>query len=1412
MDRCAGWGVAAIVLLHASVVLAAPGDLDPTFGVGGRVTTNFRDDVTPSQARAVVIQPDGKIIAGGGDYWLVRYLADGSLDPTFGNGGRAAEPIQGELYALALQADGKIVAVGGTVSGDSNFAVIRFNANGTVDTTFDEDGRQTVDIGLSNDEAMAVAVQPDGKIVLAGYSFNGVDDDFALMRFLPNGWLDSALDGDGILTTPIGAGNERAQAVVVSGGKILVAGFASNGSNDDFAVVRYNLNGTLDSSFDLDGKAVRDINGGNDVARALAVQSDGKILLAGSARVGSTDDFALVRYDSSGAIDPTFDGDGQVTTAIGSGNDEAMGMALRADGSIVVVGYAAVGSTEDFAVARYDSAGTLDPSFDGDGKRTAAIGSTDDQALSMALASDGKIIAAGYSRTGSDTTTDVFAIARFATDGTLDSSFDLDGKVTTAVGGSADEIKAITTHSDGRVLVAGPLRGSVTSFGTVRYNTDGSLDTSFGSGGKVITAIGTDATPWDITVQPDGKIIVAGAANVTAGSSLKFALVRYNTDGSLDTSFDGDGISTISFTGDNYILGMLLQPDGRIVVAGLRAGRFAVARFTTSGALDSTFGVGGIAASAFPTAGGYAMDLALQPDGKIVAGGRAGNDFALARYNANGTLDTSFDGDGAARTVMGPAALVNSIALQPDGKIVAAGLADEGFALARYLPNGSLDPSFDGDGRVILEPWSGNFKDVAVLPDGKILGIGLQWEFVLKQFTDTGSLDTSFGDGGTVETRFFDFGSAANAATLLSNGRLYAAGHAVHGSNLDFAVARYIATECGDGDLDAGEQCDLSGGVNGSTASCCTTACTFAAGGTVCRVGSGDVCDPSEMCTGAASACPGNTVTSTEFPCRPAAGTCDVAEYCPGVAGQACPSNTFVAAGVVCRSGSGDLCDQNETCTGSNVACPADDAPSRAGVQCRSGSGDLCDPAEACTGVPGQVCPADMRAAAGTLCRGAAGICDVAEACTGLSMQSCPADALASSSVVCRHGSGDLCDTDETCTGSGVTCPADDVAGKAGVVCRAGSGDLCDAAESCTGTPGQPCPADVHAAAGTVCRASAGVCDVEEVCSGSPGQACATDSFAATTVVCRHGSGDVCDADETCSGSGAACPADDAPGRAGVVCRAGSGDVCDADESCTGTSGQPCPADVRAAAGTVCRMSAGVCDLSESCSGNAGVPCPSDAFALDGTNCEDGAFCNGVESCQSGVCSPDSTHPCEGGCDEAKDVCLSCPTAPRDDCRTAARDTLLVRRGASEKGYKLVWRWLRGASTDHAELADPSVDATYSLCIYEGASNAVATQLVVPPDASHWKALGARRDRGFKYRDKTRSVDGVDSLLLRPHSDDRSRIVFVAKGAMIPNASLPLDLPVKVQLYNSDTGICWSSEITSATANDSTIFRGLQVR
>jgi uncharacterized delta-60 repeat protein len=415
---------AVIVWVFASPVAAAPGDLDRSFGQRGTVITN--------------------------------------LTPWNENTGD-----------VAIQADGRIVVVGraSSRSGYGSFAVLRYRAGGRLDRGFGRDGVVVTDVSKREDSASAVAMQPNGKVVVVGTANVAGRETITIVRYRRAGALDRTFGAQGIATVDVGAptDNETGEDVAIQpNGKLVVAGSVSGSSS--FALARLDRLGEPDDTFDGDGVATADVGGELAVTSSLAIQPDGEIVVAGASWTeAGFDGIAMVRFAADGQVDGTF-GTGGIATAeftAGSdgGGDWAGGVAIQRNSRIVVAGDAGGPAeyTSSFGVARFLANGSLDPSFHGEGTVRTNFTRWDDSASDVAIQANGKIVVVGVAgyMWGSVPT---FAIARYRADGTLDPSFGDGGKLRTRVGGvqpgqQTDIVgswaSAVALQADGRIVVAG---------------------------------------------------------------------------------------------------------------------------------------------------------------------------------------------------------------------------------------------------------------------------------------------------------------------------------------------------------------------------------------------------------------------------------------------------------------------------------------------------------------------------------------------------------------------------------------------------------------------------------------------------------------------------------------------------------------------------------------------------------------------------------------------------------------------------------------------------------------------------------------------------------------------------------------------------------------------------------------------
>lgn len=815
-----------LLFFYSKLIHAQAGQLDSMFGENGIIKTDLGSNYDYELlGKQVLLQKDGSIyslLQSGGQTLIAKKNLKGVTDSAYGSNGFSKAAGIVPVYAT-FQLNEKIVVAGFSFNGtDNDYVVIRYNADGSLDKTFGVNGTQPVDFPVTS-----IATQSNGKILVAGSITINANSYFEIARYNTDGNLDNSFANKGKQTTDFGFSKPADQGgeypendliysvAVQSNGKIVVSGSAFNYSNNfrELAVARYNTDGKPDSSFSHDGRRTTNFGVSENYGFSIAFQSDEKIVVAGYANINAdTYDLAIVRFDSNGSLDNTFNGNGKQTMGFGSADRNRNAVVIQKDGKIIVEGDSYDGSNYDFAIVRFNKNGKLDNTFNGNGKKITDLGSTSDYANSVAIQEDGKIIEAGSTFNGNNYK---LALVRYNTDGSADDTFSDNGKLIQGLNQGYTIYTGSAVQQDKKIIAAGyTWNGSNYDFAITRYNTDGSLDSSFSKDGKQTTDIGSgDDFANSVFLQNDGKIVVAGYTNADNVHSY-LALVRYNTDGSPDKTFSGDGKQTTNFGFYAEIGGSAaIQSDGKIVIAGsvftgsnYDSVDIAVARYNTDGSLDKTFSNDGKQITDLNSSDDFSSSVIIQNDQKIVVTGRSSdgvkNSFALVRYNANGTLDNTFSGDGKQVSDFGTGDYFDeAAAIQPDGKIVLAGYVQvdgsgSSFAVARYNTNGQPDTTFNGTGLKTRDFGSG-FEvatSVAIQTNGKIIVAGgTDGNFTLARYNSNGRTDTGFSNNGIQITKASPGDDRIQGITIVNN-ELYVVGYGSYPATLGVA-AKYFLKE-----------------------------------------------------------------------------------------------------------------------------------------------------------------------------------------------------------------------------------------------------------------------------------------------------------------------------------------------------------------------------------------------------------------------------------------------------------------------------------------------------------------------------------------------------------------------------------------------------------------------------------------
>jgi uncharacterized delta-60 repeat protein len=772
-------------------MLLSGGDLDPTFGTGGVAYPGRFDYATVASATAVAFAPDGKVVVMGvargavnAAAVLARFNPDGSPDLTFDGDGKIVFPDilasdQRQSGALAVQADGKVVMAAGEL-------IVRLKIDGSLDETFHFGGRLQIPMFDAGD-ITEMAIQPDGRIVVGG-----AREHLKIARIDADGFLDSTFDGGGTTTANLPSNAQFAlltDLAILPNGRIAASLVAhpDDPTRQHGLVARFNAGGGIDSTFDDDGYVDIVVPGsGTPVSQSAtyAVRGlpDNRIAVAGTTNGG----FFFARFRTDGRTDPTYDADGYVFTPNASPdpNVSLFSVAFRQmeyapDGKVVAAGPAPewLSPGTSIVARRFNEDGALDPSFGTGGEVRTPVG-TEPRATELAIAANGGV---AVSVSGTTNGPKQFAAVRYAPTGQPEPAA-TNGvmSATFVIPGAEPSLSAVAETAGGKLIAAGTLANGLSRNPVlVRFNSDGSLDTSFGNGGWTVVSVPGFplVTIAEALVLPDGRIVVGGTALISPSPERQFLVGRFTAAGVPDPTFSGDGFMTTRIEGGAaaFVNDIAVDTAGRIVAAG-----------------------------------------SYRPEGGTQS------QFAAARYNPDGSPDNSFSGDGVVFTNVGTGPdSAESVAILSDGGVLLGGVAFDmvggnhpAWAFVKYRPDGTLDPTFGnqpGDpGLTIIAPaeLGGMGTDVVAREGGGFYAAGTASflrnnnevaDIAVGAFTANGTPDGSFGGGDGFALAGFSDGRSSSEAfgarlARQPDGKLVAAGTTGTSSTAtDFGVARFTA-------------------------------------------------------------------------------------------------------------------------------------------------------------------------------------------------------------------------------------------------------------------------------------------------------------------------------------------------------------------------------------------------------------------------------------------------------------------------------------------------------------------------------------------------------------------------------------------------------------------------------------------
>jgi uncharacterized delta-60 repeat protein len=788
----------------ALTLQAQPGTPDLSFGKKGFISHSIHSSrkSVPAQPRDIFQLHDGKIIVLFGTLGnqFGRFFPDGRIDSTY-DGTGYSESFTGSAVAAVMQADEKIVALANTDDYNTNFMLVRFNTDGTIDRGFGYNGYQIQDLGSNIDYPASLIMQPDGKILAGGSTNRNGKDEFAILRLDRNGNPDNSFGVGGMITTSFESSTSAKALILLPDNSIMAFGGFYNNPAGDLAMAKYKSDGSVDSLFGTSGKLVLTFGQFMGMGCVLYQASNNKILLGGiSSDISGRSRFKLGRFNTDGTLDLSYNDSGFSTVDFDPSTWNLINnIALQPDGKTLLSGMIQDGVISYFGLARLNQDGTQDMGFGTRGKQVFNLNTNNSiWNYSMKLLSSGNILMDGATFDNSDSSLAYrFHLVEFDTIANLYSGFGKDGVLSSFVPKGDFSYQIGSFQADGKPICF-VNDGEFFSNDTYlqRFNLDGTVDSSFAPNGKRNIVNGIHK------VLPDGKFLVLPYTP----DSIYLNIYKYLQSGEPDPGFGNNGVLRVINNNKSNNNAITQLTDGKIIIAGTNPingyDHWYLQRFNADGTMDNQFGNNGAVATTFEDFE-YIQDIGIQADGKlnVIGIGYIQTPFGdnldglLARYNTDGKLDTSLLHTGKKIFDYSNSDIVYQLTIQKDQKIIVAGgsydYSNDPFFLIRLNADGTMDKNFGLNGRQGISSVAYHLltSDQKILVAESVLGQENKHFMQLTRLQPNGSIDNSFGINGIAQNVFLNEDNQFFFANSYKN-LVYLSGNSF-GKDFTGIIARY---------------------------------------------------------------------------------------------------------------------------------------------------------------------------------------------------------------------------------------------------------------------------------------------------------------------------------------------------------------------------------------------------------------------------------------------------------------------------------------------------------------------------------------------------------------------------------------------------------------------------------------------